>query len=136
MRAYQTKIPKLSGSKYSEVVKQARLLYRRIAKRTKRKAYVRSIYFKREKVFFDIFWLHLEEKSFRDRTRRLKFFSCAIELIKNSHYPPISKPNVDRKIEVLHRFTGISPTNEIFFVQIKENIKTKRKYLISVFPLE
>jgi hypothetical protein len=32
-------------------------------------------------------------------------------------------------------FAGSTPDNEIFFVQIKEDVKTKQKYFISVFPL-
>lgn len=36
----------------------------------------------------------------------------------------------------VHRFYGTSAENELFCVQIKENMKNKQKYLISVFPTE
>lgn len=84
-----------------------------------------------------LFWQHLHEKmNIRNKTRRVKYFPCAIELIKNNRYEPISKENPNRQGEILHRFSGITPENEIFFVQIKEEKKTGQKWLMSVFPLE
>ena len=38
------------------------------------------------------------------------------------------------KTEILHRFKGITPEGEEFFVQIKENKRNGQKYFISVFP--
>ena len=137
VRCYQARSNKLAGSNYREVYKEAYLLYKSIKKLTKRKPYIRSAYFNKEKIFFDYFWDHLQQKRWRDRTRRLKLFSCALELIKKSQIPPSSKDNVDRKNEILHRFAGITKDRERFFVQIKEfkNGK-KKKYLISCFPLK
>ncbi|MFH1387732.1 MAG: hypothetical protein ABIG88_00275 [Patescibacteria group bacterium] len=42
---YQTKIKKLSGTKYIEIRKQTLILFNQIKRRTKRKAYIRSVYF-------------------------------------------------------------------------------------------
>ncbi len=135
-KAYSTKSKRLSGSNYGEIHRKAFNLYTQIEKRSKRRAYVRSNYFKKEKIFLSLFWHHLGDKfSHKDKLRRLKFYPCALELIKNSKCEPQSKENVDKKSEILHRFTGISPENEIFFVQIKENKNTHQKYFISVFPL-
>lgn len=81
-----------------------------------------------------LFWQHLNDKHHNERTRRLKYFPCAIELIRHSKYDPTSIENVDRKSEILHRFAGITSENELFYIQIKENKKNGQKYLMSVFP--
>ena len=132
---YLTKINKLSGSNYVEVKKEAEIVFKQIKSKTKRRPYIRSAYFNKQKVFFDFFWQHLLEKSLKQRARRLKFFSCAIDLIKNSRIVPTSKENVDNRNEILHRFVGQTKNKEIFFVQIKENKKSGMKYLMSCFPL-
>ena len=41
-------------------------------------------------------------------------------------------PNPNKKSELLHRFYGITKEKEIFFVQIKENVNTDRKELMSI----
>lgn len=133
-KVYQTKVKKLSGSSYSEVFHKAFRIYTQIKKRSKRRVYIRSSYFNKSKIFLPLFWHHLQEKHYKDRIRRLKFFPCALELLKNSHYSPSSAENSDRKNEVLHRFAGISPENELFYVQVKENRKNEEKFLISIFP--
>lgn len=136
MNPFLVKRHKLSGSNYREVLKQAREIYRLAIGKSHRRPYLRSAYFKKEKVFLELFWTHLMEKSFADRTRRLRFFSCALELIQKSRQLPTSKTNVDRKREILHRFCGITKHGEIFFVQIKEDKFTGRKDLVSIFPLK
>lgn len=134
IKAYQTKIKKLPGTNYSEVYKKAFGLYSTIKKRSKRRPYTRSAYFKKDKIFLSLFWQHLREKHHKDRIRRLKFFPCAVELIRHSKFNSTSIENVDRKSEILHRFMGITSENEVFYVQIKENKRNGQKYLISVFP--
>lgn len=135
-RAYQTKTSKLSGTNFSEVYHKAFSLYRQIKKRTKRRPYIRSKYFKKDKIFLTLYWHHLHEKfNHRDKIRRVKYFPCALELIQNTMFEPDTKENVDEKGVLLHRFTGISPEKEIFFVQIKQDKRTAQKYFMSVFPL-
>ncbi|MBU4369814.1 hypothetical protein KKG58_03590 [Patescibacteria group bacterium] len=134
MIPYQTKIKKLPGTSYSEVRKGVNDLFKQIKSKTKRKPYIKSAYFNKQKIFFDFFWQHLFEKSFKERVRRLKYFGCALDLIKNSRNDPISFENPCRHSEILHRFVGLSKEKELFYVQIKENKKTNRKYLMSVFP--
>ncbi|KKQ17425.1 MAG: hypothetical protein US31_C0019G0012 [Berkelbacteria bacterium GW2011_GWA1_36_9] len=136
MIIYKTKTNKFCGTSYKEIIKKARIIYHSVEKRSKRSAYLRSSYFKKEKVFFSLFWGHLNQKPKKERLRRLKFLACAIELIENSNYKPTSKSNPNQKREILHRFGGITPSRELFYVQIKENIKTKRKDFMSVFPEE
>ena len=136
MKSFQTKSKKLTGSSFAEVNKQASDIYKIIKKKTKRRLYVRSAYFKKDKIFIEMFWSHLFDKqNWRDRTRRLKYFPCAIELIKNTRFEPESKENPNKRTEILHRFAGITKDNDLFFVQIKENKKNGQKSLISVFPV-
>lgn len=136
MKAYQSKFKKLSGTDYKEIHSKALAVYKKIKSRTKRKPYVRSVYFNKEKVFLDYFWQHLQQKNWRDRNRRLKYYPCAIDLIRNSRLEPISKQNPNKPTEILHRFAGLTKGKEVFYVQIKEDKKTNKKYFISVFPPE
>lgn len=135
MKVYHAKTKKLSGTSYAEVYKKAFSIYLKIKKQSKRRTYIRSTYFRKEKIFLSIFWQHLHDKlNIRDKVRRVKYFPCAIELIKNTHFNPIVKDNPNKKSEILHRFIGITSDKEVFLVQIKENKNNNEKYLISVFP--
>jgi len=84
MIPYQTKSKKISGTSYGEVFHNALKVFDKIKKKTKRRPYVRSAYFKKEKIFFDYFREHLFQKSAKDRMNRLKFFGAAVELVKHS----------------------------------------------------
>ena len=135
MQVYKTKIKKFPGTEFREVHGPAFGLYTEIKKKTKRRAYVRSAYFNKDKIFLDLFWHHLFEKSnWRDRVRRMKYFACAIELIQKSRFEPKTKENPNKHGEILHRFYGTTAENELFYVQIKEDKKKNQKFLISVFP--
>jgi len=133
-KAYRTKSKKLPGSNYGEVHRKAFSLYTQIKKKSKRRVYLRSAYFNKDKVFLSLFWHHLNDKHHKERLRRLRYFHCAIELIRDSRFDPTSIENVDQKAEILHRFTGVTSEDELFYVQIKENKRNGQKYLISVFP--
>ncbi|MDP3244731.1 MAG: hypothetical protein Q8M83_03695 [bacterium] len=137
MQVYKTKVKKFSGSDFHEVHKKAFSFYVEIKKKSKRRAYLRSAYFSKDKIFLDLFWYHLFEKqNWRDRVRRMKYFGCAVELIKNSRFEPKSKENPNKLNEILHRFYGITADNELFCVQVKEDKKRGQKFLISVFPTD
>ena len=125
---------RLSGTNFKEIRKEADAVYEIIRKRTKRTPYIKSKYFKKEKVFLNIFWKHLFEKSEKDRVRRLRYYECGLDLIASSVRNPESYDNFKNKNELLHRFYGITKNKEKFVVQIKENKRTKRKDLISIFP--
>jgi hypothetical protein len=131
---YRTKIARFTGTDYHEVIRNARRAYKDISSKTKRKPYVRSAYFKKEKVFLDYFWQHMEDKSWRDRVRRLRFYPCALDLIRNSHVTPVTVKNPNRISEKLHRFSGVTKSGEIFVVQIKEDVNRNEKYFISIYP--
>ena len=133
---YQTKVRKLSGNRYGEIKKQVMFLFNNIKKRTKRKPYIRSAYFDKQKIFFDYFWPHLSQKNPKERVRRLRYFEASLEVIRKSRNNPVSEENPHKKNEILHRFAGLTKDKELFFVQIKENKKSGRKYFMSCFPLK
>ena len=137
MKVYKTRISKLSGSDYKEVNKKAFGLYNEIRRKTKRRPYVRSAYFNKSKIFIELFWLRIwQNQNFRDKIRRIKYFPCAIELIRKSKLDPSSKQNPNKPTEILHRFAGTTKENDLFYVQIKEDKKTGEKWLMSAFPEE
>ena len=136
MIPYQTKTRKLPGTSYGEVYRTARRHYDDVAQKTRRKPYIRSAYFRKEKIFLDLFWSHLHEKTPRDRFRRLKYYAAALDLLQRGRNAPTSKANPNRPNEILHRFAGLTKERELFFVQVKENTRTHRKDLISCFPPE
>jgi hypothetical protein len=132
---YTTKFSILRGTKYSDIYPRAISIYKQICGRTKRKPYIRSKYFKKEKVFLDYFWAHIREKNMRDRVRRLRFYNCALDLIENSILTPVIQKNPMKYSESLYRFIGQTISKERFFVHIKED-RRKQKHFISVFPFE
>ena len=135
MRAYRTKSGKLPGTDFHEVRKSALEFFKTIKRKSKRIPYIRSAYFKKDKIFLSIFLQHLYEKEkWQDRIRRLRYFKAAIELIENTRFEPKSKENPNKKGEILHRFTGVTRDREVFYVQIKEEKTSSKKYLISFFP--
>lgn len=134
MTPFQTKTKVLPGTNYKEINKRAWRIYHEIEKRTKRKPYIRSAYFDKEKIFFDFFFIHVNQKKGKDKLRRLRYFNCAIELIQNSRIKPSSIENPNNQKEILHKFNGRSREGNLFYVHIKENKKTGRKYFMSCFP--
>ncbi len=135
MEAYRTKAKKLHGHTYKDISSQANELYKREKSRTKRKPYIRSAYFKKDKIFLELFWQHLWQKNWRDRKRRVQFFACALDLLRHSHIDPISVQDPNDKSVMLHRFYGKDPNGAKFIVQVKEYKKTNQKWLMSVFPV-
>lgn len=134
MTPYQTHTSLLQGSKWDEVILKARRIFKTIQQKSKRKPYVRSSYFNKNKIFFDFFWIHLSQKNRKIRTKRLKFFAAAIDLIEHNRYEPVSKENPNERGELLHRFYGLTKEKKLFCVQIKEDKKTGAKFLMSIFP--
>jgi len=133
MKVYQSRYPILTGSSYHELERNARRIYITIAKRTKRNAYVRSTYFKGEKVFLKLFWEHLNQKPRSDRRRRLHYFQCAIDLLRNNLIEPKIENSTSNTTDIHYRFTGRTLEGNIFYVQVKQN-RRKNKYFMSVFP--
>jgi len=134
MKYYQSRIDRLKGTRLEDVYKKAQLVYTNIKKHTKRQPYIRSAYFKKSKIFFNYFWVHDKQKSRKQRTDRLLYFPCAIDLIKNSKLEPTVKINPNKPSEILYRFAGKTRDNKVFYIQIKEVKRSQRKYLMSIFP--
>lgn len=140
MIPYQTKTKKIPGTSLSEVRKHVNFLLNQIEKKTKRKPYILAAYFKnkskKEKIFFDFFEKHLRQKGPKERFERLKYFEAAIEVVKNSRNKPGIRTNPNNKNEIFYRFAGLTKNKELFFVQIKENVRSKNKYFMSCFSPE
>lgn len=83
-----------------------------------------------------LFWAHLNQKPRRDRKRRLRYYECAIELLRHTPNYPETKENPNGKNELVHRFAGITKDGDLFYVQVKEDKRTGSKYFMSVFPPE
>jgi hypothetical protein len=136
MKVHRVNSSPYHGTDYEEVYPPARKLYNQIKAHTKRQPYVRSAYFKKEKVFIELFWIHLNQKNRKERNKRLKYYACGIELLRLTRQQPVTKKNPNKSNEQMHRFAGVTPNGELFYVQVKENVRTKRKDLMSIFPVE
>jgi len=112
----QTNKEKLSGIRYIELKEQTLFLFNQIKKGTKRKPYIRSVYFRKQKIFFDYFWMHLFQKNPKERIKRLRYFKAALEVIRKSRNHPISQENPHKRGELLHRFAGLTKEGELFYV--------------------
>ena len=134
MNYYQTKSQLLSGSNYKEVLNSSNKHFSSYRRKTKRQPYIRSAYFNKQKIFFNLFWVHIFDKPNNIRAERLKLLACGIELIQKSRNHPESKDNLTKNSETLHRFLGITKGKIKFAVQIKEVKRTGKKYLMSIFP--
>ena len=135
MSIYKVRVSPLSGTDYHEVMKFARGIFTMLKSRTKRKMYIRSQYFKKQKVFFDYFWEHLFTKRHPDRVRRLKFLPCAIELIQKSTQKPEEKKSLENQKEIFYRFYGQTLDKKDFVVQIKKTKPRGTLQCISIFPV-
>ncbi|MGI9027728.1 MAG: hypothetical protein ACR2FM_02705 [Candidatus Saccharimonadales bacterium] len=135
MKIYKSKCSRLPGTSHASIFRAARYEYHKIQKRTpRRKAYVKSQYFKKDKIFINQFWEHLKQKRLGDQLRRTKLFPCAIDLIRNTTCSPDTIYNYGNMNIGLHRFFGETKDGFHFYVQIKENKRTGRKDFMSVFP--
>ena len=79
MEIYRTKISKINGSDLKEVKKKVNLAYKLIVGQSKRRPHIRSKYFKKDKVFLELFWIHLSEKNFWEQKNVFNFLT--VELI-------------------------------------------------------
>src|SRR3989338_10146950 len=105
MQVYKTKARQIPGSHFHIVHERAFGLHTEIKKKSKRRTYIRSAYFGKDKIFLDLFWHHLFEKlNWRDRVRRMKLYACAIELIQNSHFKPNLTIDPNKPSDRLYRF--------------------------------
>jgi len=136
MKIYKSKYNSLPGTSHATVISLARREYHKIQKRTpRRQAYVKSKYFRKDKVFVNQFWEHLKQKHPGDQLRRAKLFTCAIDLIRHSPHLADTIYKHDNMNIGLHRFYGQTKDGLHFCVQIRENKRTGRKDFVSVFSV-
>ncbi len=133
MHIFQSRYSLLPGSSYAEVVKNARKEFNTIRKITKRQPYVRSKYFRGDKIFITIFWDHIMQKHRGEATRRLKLYNAAIDTLRNSTISPETHINSQQSDVYLHRFYGQTKEGDRFCVQVKEDKRSGRKDFMSVF---
>jgi hypothetical protein len=134
IKFYPVKSKPISGSNYRELLKIVRAEYKYIAKQTKRTAYIRSEYFKKDKIFLSLYWIHLSETPMYAQRHRLKLFKCGIELLRHTTFPPETKPNPNGRNELVYRFGGKTPDGQKFYVHVKQEIRSGKKYFMSAFP--
>lgn len=130
MGVYHTKCEALSGTSWKETHAAAKDAHKSYIGSARRRAYIRSPLFQRDKVFIDTYWRTLGTRNFRDRQRRLSFLPCGLELIKHAHF---SKQEVVESKRRYYHFDGVTPAGKSFSVHIKED-GAGRRYLMSVFP--
>ena len=133
MNVFKSKYGKLPGSAYDEVAPVARREFNHVKKLTKRQPYVRSAYFTKDKVFLALFWEHLAQKHRGERTKRLKLYLCALDLLRHSTHAPQTIFGAENLNIMLHRFAGETKDGDLFYVQVKEDKRTGRKDVMSVF---
>ncbi|MDR1797863.1 MAG: hypothetical protein LBR44_10630 [Clostridiales Family XIII bacterium] len=131
---YHSKYPLLAGSTIDEITPKARKLYNALDKQTgRRMTYIRSAYFNNDKIFLQLFWEHLHQKQHSDRARRLKFYQCALDLIRNTRFDPDFKDKAVKGRVTYYRYYGKAKSGESFIVQIYKD-KRGNKYFLSCFP--
>ena len=119
MNSFISTKSKITGSNYKEVFKKATIIFDSIVRKSKRKPYIRSAYFLKQKIFINLFWVHLFDKSFLIRTLRLKYLTAGFELVEKSRIPPSSRDNPNNENEILHRFEGITRDKFQFFSDLE-----------------
>ena len=130
MEYYRVKSQPFSGTNYTELYRKARLFFKRIHLNPRRKLFIKSAYFHKQKIFFDHFWEHLLQKSIKQRKQRLKYLPCMKELLENSLTNP--RVTIQSNSEKYYRFLGQVTNGAYFAVQIKE--KNHKLQCISIFP--
>lgn len=133
-RLFSCKTQPLKGHRFVEIMPQARQAFRALQRKTKRRPHVRSAYFNKDKIFFDFFWHHMQRKSVVDRARRLKYFPCALEVLRQSRQDPGTfvdkyQPNV-----IKHEFQGKAPDGMTFSIIVQQDRKKGEKQLLSIYP--
>ena len=73
------------------------------------------------------------QKNRKDRTKRLKLYKAAIDLLRNGRDDPETIFQKNDLAILLHRFYGKTKDGVEFCVQVKEEKRTGRKDFMSVF---
>jgi hypothetical protein len=127
---YQSKYDRLRASNDREAFYEARLTFRKYDNK-RRQPYIRSKYFDGQKVFLNMFYIHLGQKSPREQRKRIVFVTCAIDLLQ--HTKIIPEYFVVKTIEY-YRFYGQTKSGVKFAVQVMKD-KKRNRYFMSCFPI-
>jgi len=73
------------------------------------------------------------QKRLRTRSKRLKLFNAAIDLMRNTRCDPETIFKKDDLSTLLHRFYGVTKDGVEFCVQVKQDKRSGRKDFMSVF---
>jgi len=73
------------------------------------------------------------QKNRNIKTSRLKLYTAAIDLIRNSRHNPETIIEKNNPSILLHRFYGITKEGVEYCVQVKQHKRTGRLDLMSVF---
>jgi len=130
---YQSKYDRLRGSNDKEAFYEARRIFRKYDNK-RRQPYVRSKYFNGQKVFLNMFYIHLGQKSPSEQRKRISFVACAIDLLQNTRVPPLFSDSFDGRRGEYYRFQGATKSGEKFAVQVVKDKKDNR-YFMSCFPI-
>lgn len=136
MKIYQSKYGQLPGTTLDRAFRAAHKYHDTIKNRNpRRRPYVRSRYFKKDKIFLTLFWGHLVEKNRKEQLRRVRLYKAAIDLVRNTVQNPITIQDSTQADIMLHRFYGVTRDGVNFCVQVKQNQRSGRKDLMSAFPV-
>ena len=135
LMAWKVKSNPLPGSNYKETILYAQRYWKESIQKTKRHEHVKSMYFKKEKIFLKFFWIHLHQKmTWRYKAQRVKLLPCALELITHSTFQPISViRNRNKKSELLIDFGGFAQIKLNFMFKLKK-IQNIKNFLCQFFP--
>jgi hypothetical protein len=73
------------------------------------------------------------QKDFKNRTKRLKLYASALDLLANTQQEPETIFQKNDLSVLLHRFYGVTADGVEFCVQVKQDKRTGRKDFMSVF---
>ena len=73
------------------------------------------------------------QKNLKERTKRLQLYNAAIDLLRNTRCEPETLFSKDDMSNLTHRFYGVTKEGVEYCVQVKQNKRSGRKDLISVF---
>jgi hypothetical protein len=78
-----------------------------------------------------MFWQYIGFKNAGDRGRRVAYFGCGVELIRNTNCKPEMKIDPNSKQKLI-QLGGVTPSGQKFIVHIKRD--SNHYYFMSVFP--
>lgn len=98
---YRTKARQLPGTHWHQIMEKTFGQYKEITKKSKRRPYVRSAYFAKQKIFLGLFWQH-------KYTITIKIVKCPLWTKK--------RPKLRILANVMRRSARGAPKFDLFFI--------------------